>query len=409
MANKIQKIFFFFFILLLPLQTRLILTPGKTEFLTFSIYLSEIFLWLALGFWLARADLGKIRIPRVFLFFCFFVFLSIAWSSDRVAAFRLWLFVFDGIVAYIFLREYGELRGAAVKCFLFSMFVAAIFGIWQFFHLSSPVEKWLGLAARGAWNLGDIVVAFDGERWLRAYGPFPHPNIFGGYLAAAILLVFVILRSRAEESRDPSLALRMTTAYIFLSVFLLALFLTFSRGAWLALVIAAVYFLAKNYNRETKKLFIFSLIFIAAMGAVFWPFLKTRATSSGRLEGKSNTERLASWREGLTVWWNHPIFGAGKIHPNPPLQKEGAPPFEKGRLGGILQPPHNIFILILAELGLLGFLIYLFLWRNFWKNPAARPLLILFFVIGFFDHYLWTLWSGQILFWTTAAFLDKVE
>jgi len=26
----------------------------------------------------------------------------------------------------------------------------------------------------------------------------------------------------------------------------------------------------------------------------------------------------------------------GKIHPNPPLVKEGIPPFIKGRLGGIL-------------------------------------------------------------------------
>jgi len=415
------KIFFYAFVFLLPWQTRFIFTPEKPEFLSFSIYLSEIFFWLALALWLTSADLKKIRIPNIFLFFCFFVFLSILWSPDRVAAFRLWLFIFDGIMIYLFLREHDEMRRGAIKIFLLSLFAASLFGIWQFFNLGSPAWKWLGLAARGAWNLGDIVVESSGGRWLRAYGPFPHPNIFGGYLAAGILLLFVILKPKAEESRRSLTAFRMTILYSLGGIFLFALFLTFSRSAWLALAAASVYFLIKNISplriapasrwsqggqseasRKNLKYFSFLLLLLICLSIIFYPFIKTRATSAGRLEQKSNAERVESWSNGLAAWYKNPIFGSGLI-----IGHQVANGY---LVANSAEPPHNIFILVLSQLGLAGFLIYLFfLWRGFWKNPIVRPLLILFFIIGMLDHYLWTLWPGQALFWTIPALLGNID
>ncbi len=411
-----QKIFFYFFIFLLPWQTRMIFTPEKPEFLSFSIYLSEIFLWLALAFWLTNADLKKVSTPLLkrggggILLFCFFAFLSISWSSDRVAAFRLWLFIFDGIMVYLFLREHSELRQKAIKVFLFSLFIVSLFGIWQFFNLGSPALKWLGLATRGAWNLGDIVVQTDGTRWLRAYGPFSHPNIFGGYLAVGLIIMFNEIKKITKALRS----YEFCYIYFLSAVLFFALFLTFSRSAWLALIISAFFLpLARpskllvvqersgvikgEVRRGILKFILFLFVFAVALSIIFWPLLRTRATSAGRLEQKSNTERVASWREGLAVWYQNPFFGSGPGLGNSTVGV--AKPYS--------QPPHNIFILVLSQLGLVGFAIYLFLWRGFWKNTArfaesrraTRPILILFFIIGLFDHYLWTLYSGQMLFW----------
>ena len=411
LSKRIGQVLFCFFVFVLPWQTRWILTPEKSEFFGFSIYLSEIFLWLALAFWLANTDLRRIKTPIIFLVFYIFSFLSILWSEDRVVAFRIWLYVFDGLMVYIFLRKHEDLRQGAVKIFLFSLFASAIFGIWQFFALGSPAFKWLGLSGRGAWNLGDIVVE-NGGRFLRAYGSFPHPNIFGGYLATGILLLIAVLPLRRSENKISPFRRRGVSArggcalgaggdliiFFLAGILFLALFLTFSRSAWLAFAIALVYLAIKN--SAARKFFIYFLFLAVALSVIFWPLIKTRATSSGRLEAKSNVERMASWKDGLAVWLKNPIFGTGAGNSTKSLQLTAYSLQPK-------QPPHNIFILILSELGIFGFLIYLFIWKKMWQNPAVRPLLILFFIIGFFDHYLWTLYSGQALFWAGIAFLRQ--
>ncbi|MFH1194034.1 MAG: O-antigen ligase family protein [bacterium] len=427
MANqKISKIFFYIFVFLLPWQTRLILFPEKPEFLGFSIYLSEIFLWLALTFWLASIGFKKIKPPFVFMFLCFYVLVSIFWSPDKIAAFRIWLYIFEGMMVYLYLKNYKKenppqpsffkggsiplckrgIEGDFILIFLFSLFIASVFGIFQFFNLGSPAWKWLGLAERGAWNLGDIVVQLNGARFLRAYGPFPHPNIFGGYLAAGILLLFrifperskaacpaklLVIQERSGESRgyNKNFVLRLAQGikFLFGGVFFLALFLTFSRSAWLALAAASTYFIFKNLRKDVLKFFVFLSALAIAFYIIFLPLVKMRIIAEGRLEQKSNTERVASWKEGFAAWRQNPFFGSGPGNYNVGLAK----PYS--------QPAHNIFILVLAELGIAGFVIYLFLWRGFWKNPVLRPFLILFFVIGLFDHYLWTLYSGSMLFW----------
>ncbi|HLA26035.1 MAG TPA: O-antigen ligase family protein, partial [Patescibacteria group bacterium] len=73
-----------------------------------------------------------------------------------------------------------------------------------------------------------------------------------------------------------------------------------------------------------------------------------------------------------------------------------------------IHPIHNIYLLILSELGIIGLLIFIiiialhlsFLNKHsspllIWSTAAAIGLL----VIGLFDHYLWTLHFGVLLFW----------
>ena len=390
-ADKIKifsRTLFYIFVFLLPWQTRLILTPEKPELLSFSIYLSEIVLWLTILFWLGSGGLKKIKAYFVFVLFCFFALLSLFWAPDKMAAFRVWLYVLEGGLVYFYLKNENTARLGTAYVFLSSLFLVSIFGIWQFFNLGSPAWKWLGLAERGAWNLGDIIIETAGGRWLRAYGSFPHPNIFGGYLATGILLVAIILSDLPTGGEPNNSQKRKMALYFTGAIFVFSLFLTFSRSAWLALFIALIYFVIKNIkSREFRKFFVFLLVLAIALSIIFWPFLKTRATSSGRLEQKSNTERVASWRDGLLAWRANPFFGTG------------AGNYTVGRSATYGEPPHNVFILSLAELGIFGFVAYLFLWRRLWKNKAARALILLFFIIGIFDHYLWSLYSGQILLW----------
>jgi len=74
--------------------------------------------------------------------------------------------------------------------------------------------------------------------------------------------------------------------------------------------------------------------------------------------------------------------------------------------GAIIEPVHNIFLLALSELGILGLLLVLvlFVLIGFHIFKARKPQAILastavigLGVISVFDHYLWTLAPGRVL------------
>ena len=70
-----------------------------------------------------------------------------------------------------------------------------------------------------------------------------------------------------------------------------------------------------------------------------------------------------------------------------------------------VQPLHNWFLLAWAEFGLVGVLMllalaYFYLKNNFVKNKNKIYLssfMIVLFVLGLFDHYFWTSWTGWLM------------
>ena len=64
---------------------------------------------------------------------------------------------------------------------------------------------------------------------------------------------------------------------------------------------------------------------------------------------------------------------------------------------------HNTWLLVLAELGVLGFLVLLLSLRPLMNLQAL--FLIPLGVISLFDHYLWSLWPGLALLALSAACL----
>jgi hypothetical protein len=69
-----------------------------------------------------------------------------------------------------------------------------------------------------------------------------------------------------------------------------------------------------------------------------------------------------------------------------------------------LQPVHNIYFLELAEMGtlFLGLSIFIFsyfMWYIWKKNPLFLSIAVILLVAGLFDHWLWSLYGGQMLWW----------
>jgi O-antigen ligase len=311
-------------------------------------------------------------------------------------------------------------RAKLIFIFLFGIFLQAVLGIYQFLFQTSFAFKWLGLASHNPAELGTSVIeAADAGRWLRAYGGFDHPNILGGVLAIAILLTLaLILKSRETKTSWRSHA---TWYYFFLPIFSLTLFFTFSRSAWLGVIVGIMIMLAvavrqKDWLAQKKILEIILVlgIFVFILSNIFSGLVNARLDADTRLEIKSNTERIKSYQAAWSLIKNHWLLGVGVG--NYTLAEFNLDPTQPSYY---YQPTHNTFFLIISEIGLLGFLFFILiilllfqggarggLSKN--KNFFSFVILVAILVMSMFDHWWWSLHFG-ILFFGMMMGLTRIK
>jgi O-antigen ligase len=79
-----------------------------------------------------------------------------------------------------------------------------------------------------------------------------------------------------------------------------------------------------------------------------------------------------------------------------------------------IQPVHNLYLLVLAEIGVVGLtfllftvLVYLKRFREISGNWNKTGLYAIygFLALGLFDHYFWTTPQGIIIFWLAIALI----
>lgn len=285
-------------------------------------------------------------------------------------------------------------------------------GFWQYAIQAVIGHSWLGMATQLPENLGVSVVEHGVYRLLRMYGGFPHPNIFGGWSAIGLFLS-VWLAARAGPKWR---ALGWSFAAAAISIGLL---LSYARSAWIGVVVGAVAFVVlltlktwswRPSNSEevegTERHYTLVAIGLSllAMLIVAIPerdHLLSRFDRTQRLEAKSLETRSVSLKTGIDIFQRHPIFGTG---PNAELLDVATNLGNPVKTVAPLEPPHNVYVLALANLGFVGFSVLLFIFgmllRLIWQQPnrnLSLSLLVVLAVIGLFDHYLWSLWAGQVL------------
>lgn len=130
------------------------------------------------------------------------------------------------------------------------------------------------------------------------------------------------------------------------------------QGAWIAI---------------QRKLRLKVLIVLVALGAAGYALLpaaeKARLMASGT--DQTSIQRLDYWRAGLRMIENHPVFGVGFFN-FPPVYAVQDP---HKLFGGKAQLPHNIFIQVGTDAGLVGLSIFLILiYRNLKISKDIRRL-----------------------------------
>ncbi|MFA6322833.1 MAG: O-antigen ligase family protein [Candidatus Buchananbacteria bacterium] len=437
--NKLARIIeylFYLFLFLLPWQTRLIwrdasLNGDVWEYGRLSLYGTEILFWGIILFFviwlLLNAKSKKFNYKnfccpqnkishhayRLIVVFCFLAGLSTIWSLDSALAYFRWIQFLEAICLVVIILNFNFKFERVVWVLTFSALTQSLLAIWQFLNQYIPANKWLGWAEHLSIGQGSIILETIDGRWLRAYGSLPHPNILGGFLALAIIfLIYLILKKTDTWSR----------IYVFASLIIITagLFFTFSRSAWLALLLfflGFAFWLGRQKNQLWQKSFYSALAVILAtliiLISLFSGLLLSRINTQTELEAQSISLRVAYSRQALSLIKNDWLLGQGLGNYTLAIYQK----YNSTWPGYYYQPVHNIYLLILAELGVFGILFFSLIlilifwpvWRRLksWRDVLTLKLekIILFFsllvilFISLFDHYFWTIYFGLMIFW----------
>ncbi|OGF37242.1 hypothetical protein A2531_02745 [Candidatus Falkowbacteria bacterium RIFOXYD2_FULL_34_120] len=458
-------------VFLLPLQTRYFLrefTLGEWsyEYGNISVYATDVLLILLILFFLILkiktlkdSELiqnSKFKIQNlkntwfIIAILEFSIFISIFVSIDKWAAIYGYLRFLLGLGLFSLIIYASYNKSKLIWSFVGGVLVQTGLGIWQFLSQTTFASKWLGMAIHNGGDLGaSIIETLNGERWLRAYGGLDHPNILGGFLVVAILLLIGLYLRKAGEQDDQitNYKLQITNKfkiqnslqfggqakfkilafYLVSCIFLMALFFTFSRTAWAGLIVGLIvmligYFLKFSLKKRggifnsrglmsiLKIITIFAFLGII-LSIVFSNLLLTRLSTDTRAEIMSVNERMSMYEISKRVIKDNWLFGTGINNYGITAEKEirqNAPYY-------FYQPVHNVFLLIWAEVGIIGLFAFIFLIFNTIylilqklrskdyrkKQSIIYNLSILISVSLMFllDHWWWSLHCGVFLFW----------
>jgi putative inorganic carbon (HCO3(-)) transporter len=186
----------------------------------------------------------------------------------------------------------------------------------------------------------------------RIYSTFGNPNVAGNWFAIMILLSLYFCGTKSK-------AIKLFYQIATLS-FVIALFLTESRGAFIGLLFGLFIFYLLKGNKKDRWLF--TTIFILTAAVTFMPS-QILENIIGHDFGHSLTSRLEIWNGCLKMIKIKPITGWGLMG----ITEHGAY-FMKEYYYATLYHGHNIWITIMTLLGTVGLIIYAYMKINLFRN-----------------------------------------
>ncbi len=349
--------------------------------------IGQIALIVTLGAWLLRRAIRRdIRIPASPLNLPLLIFIGIGGLS-LIPALSIgygikelikWLQILA--MMWLVQLEAGARRWPlVVGMTLAAALVEALIGIWQF----------------GLRGEGPKTFLILGDRFYRAYGTFEQPNPFGGFigltLPIAIALALYSLttwlsrwrkddQNKTREDQQRPHGGTATYVQVVLSGMLAltlaaALVMSWSRGAWLGFGAAALVLAAAWPRRRIVSFTLIGAVIaltVVGLNAHLLPAsIATRltdftseVTTNFDVRGVDITtenyaviERLAHWQTAEEMARYHLLLGVGlgnyePVYPGYALINWPIP----------LGHAHNIYLNMLAETGIIGFLAYIGLW-----------------------------------------------
>ena len=236
---------------------------------------------------------------------------------------------------------------------------------------------------------------------MRIYSTLDNPNVLGEYILLVLPVAIGLMWTRKPWIQK--------IVYAGISAILfLALILTFSRGCWIGLLIAAAIFI----TFAAGKLWGLGIIALPILPAVLPESILNRFASIGDMKDSSTSYRVYIWMGTLAMIRDFWLSGIGM---GAEAFKEVYPFYS---YNGIVAPhSHNLFLQILVESGIGGILVFLLILVFFlkkmmvgyqWGGGKGKPLSTMitaisagvcgFLVQGMFDNCFYN-YRVLLIFW----------
>ena len=402
---------------------------------------ADIIIAIAIGLWLVRGISQKslrinLSIPALlFSVYASFLLLAFFNAKDLVEAFGEVVKWIELWIVLLVAREMipARVMPKLVGALLLGGVLQGVIGIVQFFLQIGP--PWFVILGR----------------FMRASGTFGQPNPYAGYLGlclpvAASLLIWALLQKRRAKPYPTRSIFYLLAATLFIGV---GLSFSWSRGGWLGAA-AALSAVVTIFDR--RSVFVGGMLaaivatFILLAGAeinILPKPIMDRFSDVPALIAKSTKgidqilneqltpdnfgamERAAHWSAAVKMWEQAPWFGVGPgnyAYAYPDIVRNDN---RLRRWEDPLGHAHNVYLNIMAEGGIVGIVVYLFVWggvavwiwykirtRDGWHRALAVGVLgimVHLHIHNFFDNLYVQGMYLHIGLWLTTLLYDPDE
>ena len=281
-----------------------------------------------------------------------------------------------------------------VAALISSATIVALIGIFEYIFGEGSNASWLDASLFGSIKL-------------RIVSLFENPNMLATYLVLVFPFVLAALvLTKTSKTRFLTL--------IVSALFVCAIVMTWSRGAWIAMAVAALIFFTV-YSRKTLRVFGVVLLALPVIPMILPNNILDRIVSILNLSDSSISYRLYTWIGSIRVIKEHFLGGIGY---GTDAFKEIYPQYAFAGIESA-EHSHSLYLQILIAMGiggLLAFAILVFLYfqkcSEYIKKPedrsskffvtAAVASVIAALIMGIFD-YVWFNYRVFYVFWIVIA------
>lgn len=218
------------------------------------------------------------------------------------------------------------------------------------------------------------------ERFFRAFGTFGQPNPFGGFMGLMAPLAIMLTYSQmilTLKKTSWMMFIKMMCYGIVAFMIIVALFASWSRGAWLGFVASMGIILIALPAKRWQSIALFFIGLLLIVGVAYANILPTSISSRVQSitqemfssidvrgvyitsENYAVIERLAHWQAAINMAESNPILGVGMGNYDSAYDQYRTLNWEMS-----LSHAHNYYLNILAETGAVGLSVYLLLFAG---------------------------------------------
>lgn len=420
---KTARYAFLLFLFTFPFQIRtflytdpVYLTGEFNYYTTVFLYLSDIFLLAAFLCWsvsfLKKETEQRFQPGNEMLTFILLALLLVMLGTvffvpePRLHFFTAFRFA-ELFLLYLMVVNRVLRREEIVLSLLFGLCFQAFVALYQYILQGSVGLTFLGEPSVTAATPGVAKIDVGAQKILRSFGTMPHANVLGGLLFMGILYAVALVKKYRWFVAGVLLLLAM------------GLLFSFSRSAFFALIAAFLVYISVQNSRIVIKYVLLALSILLFFIIIFR--LEAVVVSRFMFEDASSVqERTLYLKISRDMFFEQPLgvgLGAFTLNMQDYTEVKLVP--------WLFQPVHNIFMLAGNELGILGGLLFISIFiYGFYEllrlirfhksqdNRFAVGLLISMLagiaVIGFFDHYFFTVYQAQVMFFVYLGFVSSL-